>query len=141
MKNIKSYIIIIFSLALIFTFFACGHSHAEGDGHDHDHSHETEQHSEDDGHGHGEPHKEGEIHLTKEQIETMNIQFGDFSNVKINDFIKATGTLDLPPNAYSSVSTKADGFIKNSKKFVEGGYIKKGVFGKPRIYQTTTGLP
>ena len=129
MKNIKSYIIIIFSLALIFTFFACGHSHAEGDGHDHDHSHGTEQHSEDDGHGHGhgEPHKEGEIHLTKEQIETMNIQFGDFSNVKINDFIKATGTLDLPPNAYSSVSTKADGFIKNSKKFVEGGYIKKGV--------------
>lgn len=128
MKNIKSYIIIIFSLALIFTFFACGHSHAEGDGHDHDHSHETEQHSEDDGHGHGHgSHEEGEIHLTKEQIETMNIQFGDFSNVKINDFIKATGTLDLPPNAYSSVSTKADGFIKNSKKFVEGGYIKKGV--------------
>ena len=127
MKNNKSYIIIIFSLALIFTFFACGHNHADGDGHDHDHSHETEQHSEDDGHGHGHSsHEEGEIHLTKEQIETMNIQFGDFSQIKINDFVKATGTLDLPPNAYASVSAKAEGFIKGSKKFVEGSYIKKG---------------
>lgn len=127
MKNNKSYIIIIFSLALIFTFFACGHSHADGDDHGHDHSHETEQHSEDDGHGHGHgSHEEGEIHLTKEQIETMNIQFGDFSQIKINDFVKATGTLDLPPNAYASVSAKAEGFIKGSKKFVEGSYIKKG---------------
>jgi len=135
MKNNKSYIIIFFSLALIFTFFACGHSHADGDGHDH----ETEQHSETDGHnhgeqanahseddGHGEEHEEGEIHLTKEQIETMNIQFGDFSQIKINDFVKATGTLDLPPNAYASVSAKAEGFIKESKKYVEGSYIKKG---------------
>ena len=127
MKNNKSYIIIIFSLALIFTFFACGHSHADGEGHDHDHDHsnETEQHSEDDGHGHGS-HEEGEIHLTKEQIETMNIQFGDFSQIKINDFVKATGTLDLTPNAYASISAKAEGFIKGSKKFVEGSYIKKG---------------
>lgn len=124
MKNNKSYIILFFSLALILTFFACGHSHADGDGHDHDHA--SEQHSEDDGHGHGEEHAEGEIHLTKEQIETMNIQFGDFSQVKINDFIKATGTLDLPPNAYASVSARADGFIKGFKKYVEGSYIKKG---------------
>ncbi len=124
MKNNKSYIILFFSLALILTFFACGHSHADGDGHDHDHA--SEKHSEDDGHGHGEEHAEGEIHLTKEQIETMNIQFGDFSQVKINDFIKATGTLDLPPNAYASVSARADGFIKGFKKYVEGSYIKKG---------------
>jgi cobalt-zinc-cadmium efflux system membrane fusion protein len=131
MKNNKSYIIIFFSLALIFTFFACGHSHADGDGHDHEtdghnHGEQANAHSEDDGHGHGEEHEEGEIHLTKEQIETMNIQFGDFSQIKINDFVKATGTLDLPPNAYASVSAKAEGFIKESKKYVEGSYIKKG---------------
>ena len=105
-------------------FFSCGHSHAEDDGHNH--GSEKEQHSEDDGHGHGEEHEEGEIHLTKEQIETMSIQFGDFSNVKINDFISTTGTLDLPPNAYSSLSAKADGFVKSTKKYVEGSYIKKG---------------
>ncbi|MGB0931264.1 MAG: efflux RND transporter periplasmic adaptor subunit [Chitinophagales bacterium] len=137
MKSNKSYIILFFSLALIFTFFACGHSHADGDGHNHEteqhsendghnHGKQADAHSEDDGHGHGEEHEEGEIHLTKEQIATMNIQFGDFSQIKINDFVKTTGTLDLPPNAYTSLSAKAEGFIKGSKKFVEGSYIKKG---------------
>ena len=115
--------------------FSCGHEHSEGDGHNHGteqhsdddgHEHEGEAHSEEDGHGHGEEHEEGEIHLTKAQIETMSIQFGDFSQVKINDFVKATGTLGLPPNALTSVSAKANGFIKNSKKYVEGNYIKKG---------------
>lgn len=124
MKIINKSIISIFSIIALTLFFSCGHSHAEGDGHDHDH--ETEQHNEGDGHGHGEEHEEGEIHLTKEQIETMNIQFGDFSQVKINDFVKATGTLGLPPNALTSVSAKAKGFIKNSKKYVEGSYVKKG---------------
>ena len=107
-------------------FLSFGHSNAEDDGHKY--GSEKEQHSEDDGHGHGhgEEHEEGEIHLTKEQIETMSIQFGDFSNVKINDFVSTTGTLDLPPNAYSSLSAKADGFVKSTKKYVEGSYIKKG---------------
>ncbi len=122
--------------------FSCGNEHTEGDGHNHvnettqhseddghNHGNETDQHSEDDGHGHGgeEEHVEGEIHLTKEQIKTMNIQFGDFSKIKINDYISATGTLGLPPNALNSVSAKASGFIKNSKKYVEGSYVKKGV--------------
>ena len=129
MKIINISIILVISLSVILLFFSCGHNHEEGDGHNHNHGNETEQHSEDDGHGHGHggEHEEGEIHLTKEQIETMNIQFGNFSNVKINDFVKATGTLDLPPNAYSSVSAKANGFIKSTKKYVEGSYIKKGV--------------
>ena len=125
----------VFAITALTLFFSCGHSHAEGDGHDHGteqhseddgHGHGSEAHSEDDGHGHNEEHEEGEIHLTKKQIETMNIQFGDFSQVKINDFVKATGTLGLPPNALTSVSAKANGFIKNSKKYVEGSYVKKG---------------
>ena len=122
MNIINKLILSILAVTAITLFFSCGHSHAEGDGHDHD----TEQHSEDDGHGHGEEHAEGEIHLSKVQIETMSIQFGDFSQVKINDFVKATGTLGLPPNALTSVSAKANGFIKNSKKYVEGSYVKQG---------------
>ena len=126
MKIIHKLVLSIFIISAFTLFFSCGHSHAEGDGHDHDHSEEIEQHNENDGHGHGEEHADGEIHLTKEQIETMNIQFGDFSQVKINDFVQATGTLGLPPNALTSVSAKANGFIKNSKKYVEGSYVKKG---------------
>jgi cobalt-zinc-cadmium efflux system membrane fusion protein len=101
--------------------FSCGGGHTEGDGHNH--GNETEA----GGHAGEEEHAEGEIHLTPEQIKTMNIQFGGFSQIKINDFVSATGTLGLPPNALTSVSAKASGFIKDSKKYVEGMYVKKGV--------------
>ena len=123
MKVIKYSIISFIALAIIFSFSACG-EHSEGDGHNHG----TEEHAENDGHGHGEEgeHEEGEIHLSKEQIKTVGISFGDLSSIKINDYISATGTLGLPPNAYSSVSAKAAGFIKNSNKYVEGHYVKKG---------------
>ena len=124
MKIINQSIIIISCIVATLLLFSCGHDH---DDHD-DHDHGTEQHSDDDGHNHGEAeHEEGEIHLTKAQIKTMNIQFGDFSSAKIDDFVSATGTLGLPPNALTSVSAKASGFIKNSNKYVEGSYVKKGV--------------
>jgi len=133
MKFINKSILSILSVAVMLLIFSCGHEHTEGDGHDHgheghNHGVKEEAHSEDDGHGHGHgDHKEGEIHLTNEQIKTMNIQFGGFSEIKINDFVSATGTLGLPPNALTSVSAKSNGFIKNSNKYVEGSYVKKGV--------------
>ncbi len=135
MKFINKSILSILSVAVMLLIFSCGHEHTEGDGHDHgheghNHGVKEEAHSEDDGHGHGHghgEHEEGEIHLTNEQIKTMNIQFGGFSEIKINDFVSATGTLGLPPNALTSVSAKSNGFIKNSNKYVEGSYVKKGV--------------
>lgn len=139
MKFINKSIYSIVFAVVILLLSSCAHEHAEGDGHNHGeetaahsegdgHDHGTEEeHGDNDGHGHGEEHEEGEIHLSKKQIETMNIQFGDFSQVKINDFVRATGTLGLPPNALTSVSAKAAGFIKNSRKYVEGSYVKKGV--------------
>jgi len=113
------------SVAAMLLLFSCGQEHTEGDGHNH--GGESSEHSEDDGHGGEEGLEEGEIHLTAEQIKTMNIQFGGVSQIKINDFVSATGTLGLPPNALTSVSAKASGFIKDSKKYVEGMYVKKGV--------------
>ena len=139
MKFINKLTLLILSVATMLLLFSCGHEHKEGDGHDHGaettqyaeddgHDHGAEEgHGENDGHGHGEEHVEGEIHLTKEQIKTMSIQFGDFSKIKINDYVSATGTLGLPPNALTSVSAKSSGFIKNSNKYVEGSYVKKGV--------------
>lgn len=126
MKIINQSIIIISCILATLLLFSCSHNHDHDDHDGHDHG--TEQHSDHDGHNHGgEGHEEGEIHLTKAQIKTMNIQFGDFSSAKIDDFVSATGTLGLPPNALTSVSAKASGFIKNSNKYVEGSYIKKGV--------------
>lgn len=91
---------------------------------------EGSSHSE-DAHKHGEhkagahKHEEG-IRLTQIQMETIGLQFGGFTKIKINDFVNATGTLDLPPNAYASVSAKSSGFIRNNQTYLEGSYIKKG---------------
>ena len=116
--------IIVFATFTAFTF-SCGHKHSEGDRHNH--GTESNTHSETNGNSHGEEaeHREG-LFLTKQQAKTIGLEFGELSSIKINDFVKATGTLGLPPNAYSSVSTKANGIIKSSKKYVEGDYVKKG---------------
>ncbi len=120
MKSIQ-YTLVILTIALFALTYSCGHKHSEGDGHDH--GSESDTHSDDDGHDHG--HEEG-LHLTKEQAVTIGLDFGELSSIKVNDFIKATGTLGLPPNGYFSVSPKSDGIIKRAKKYVEGNYIKKG---------------
>lgn len=129
MKFINHSILSVLLVAIILLLTSCDQNHAEVDGHNHEE--DLSQHAEGDGQAHDsgeeEEHEEGEIHLTREQISMMNITFGDFSQVKINDYVSATGTLGLPPNAYSSVSAKASGFIKNSGKYVEGNYVKKGI--------------
>ena len=111
----------IINISILLSFlllFSCSHGHDDG----HNHSQAGSG-----GHSHGNAtHEDGTIHLSKAQIETMGIQFGSFSDVKINDFINATGTLGLPPNATYSVSAKSSGFISDSKKFVEGSYVRKG---------------
>lgn len=129
MKNNIKYILVIcvFTVSSIFT--SCGDKHKESDGHNHDKT--SELHTEDDGHDHSsnsedEEHHEEGLHLTKKQIETIGLEFGEFSSIKVNDYIKTTGTLGLPPNAYASVSAKSEGIINGTKKFVEGNYIKKG---------------
>lgn len=71
-------------------------------------------------------HEEAGIHLTQTQAKTIGLEFGSFVKMKINDFITATGTLGLPPNAYSSVSAKASGFIRGNQTYVEGSYVKQG---------------
>ncbi len=112
---------------LILTACAHDHSHEAGDSHDHGaHSHHTSAHGDDHGHA-DEAHADGAIFLTQAQMKTVSLQFGDFSKRKINDFVRATGTLGLPSNAYTSVSAKASGFIKSDKKYVEGSYVKAGV--------------
>jgi cobalt-zinc-cadmium efflux system membrane fusion protein len=123
MKNSK-YIRMIATIFSVLLLLSCGSKHSEGDGH----GHEKETHSEGDGHGHeeeGEGHEEG-LHLTREQAETIGLEFGDLMSIKVNDYVKTTGTLGLPPNAYSSVTAKSSGIIKGTNKYVEGNYIKKG---------------
>lgn len=119
----KQYIlnsIIIF--LFVFSLTSCGNNKSD-DGHDH--SETTAEVAENENQADEHDHPEG-VTLTKEQAETVGLTFGDLSSIKETGFVSATGTMSLPPNAFASVSTKTDGLIQASKKFVEGDYIKKG---------------
>ena len=74
---------------------------------------------------HGGGEEEG-IHLSVQQIEAMGIGFGELARRKVNDYIGATGTLGLPPNGYTGVNAPAAGYIRNSNKYVEGDYVRRG---------------
>ena len=127
-----SYINIAFLAALLLLLSSCKHDHEPGDGSDHSgHDHgepTTETHTEDDGHGHGEEdhHEEGSLMLTDSQIATVGLEFGSTTNMKVNNFVNATGRLGIPANAQTTISAKAEGIISSTKKFVEGNFIKKG---------------
>ena len=87
----------------------------------HDHSVKKEESAEE------ETHEEQEgVELSQAQIKTIGLEFGDFSKLKINDSVSATGVLSLPPKSVVSVSAKAAGFISFTKNYIEGSYIEKG---------------
>ncbi len=126
---------------LVFLISSCGHDHSSHDhsGHDHsghDHSaHEKESTKKteeedlsflDHDHGHDHGNHDESLHLTKKQIETIDLKLGSFSDIKINDFVAATGSLSMPPNSYVSVNTKKEGFLSESGEYVEVNFIKKG---------------
>ena len=108
MKNNIKYTLSVILLLTILIPSSCSNKHEEGE--EHGHSEEESNHT---------SHEEGEeesIHLTAEQINTIGLELGNFSTLKVNDFIKSTGLIGLPPNAYSSVSVKAEGIIEGTKK-------------------------
>lgn len=127
--------ILTISLLIISVASACSHDQAESESHDHAAETQADENDSHDDHDHGpgggehaDTGEHGEnIHLTKDQMSTVGIQLGGFTQVKINDYVTATGTLGLPPNAYSGVTAKSAGVVKGSNKYVEGEYIKKGV--------------
>jgi len=116
MKNIKYFLLL--GMLSAFFFAACKKNNAET-------MHVTEKHDEDATHDDHDENEEG-IHLTASQVKTIDLAFGELSKMKVNDYVKATGTLGLPPNAYASVTTKLSGIVVESKMYIEGNTIKKG---------------
>ncbi len=86
---------------------------------------ETHSAAEIDGQVTGHEEEEG-IHLSRQQLDAMDVAYGDIRDMKVNDYLKATATLGLPPNAYAAVSARASGFIRDSRNYVEGDYVKRG---------------
>jgi len=115
MKNILIYSNLILAIALV----SCNSSSSKG-GHD-DHGHGDHGHG-----GHGE-HDEGSgIHLTTEQTTSIGLEFGTTTQVKLNDYVKASGKLTLPSNAVYSVNAKTSGFLQTKGNYFEGSTVKKG---------------
>lgn len=109
----KSYIYILSILFLV----ACGNA-------------DNQEHEGEDGHAHeqagGHEAHEETIELTETQMKTIGLELGDFSNIKITDFVKANGILDLPPSSTATVHALQEGFIAHLNEYIIGSYIKKG---------------
>jgi cobalt-zinc-cadmium efflux system membrane fusion protein len=121
--NAILFVFLLFATSCLPEMERPGHDHAHG-GHDGHSGHDHESHDGHDNHAHG--HTDGELRLTEAQVKTTGLELGKFSEMKINDYVAATGKLGLPPNSVVSVNAKMEGFLRGAGKFVEGAYVKKG---------------
>lgn len=69
---------------------------------------------------------EAGIHLSRDQVEAVGVSYGMPREMSVNAAVRATGTLDLPPNAYQSVTAPAAGFVREARKVVEGERLGRG---------------
>jgi len=115
----------VITISTCLVIISCKSDNSAND-HGHIHEHAPTVNSGDSNLKEEDHHDEGVIHLTDKQIKTIGLSFGTLSEIKVSDYIKSTGTLGLPPEAYSSVSAKAEGHIKNAKTYVEGSTVKSG---------------
>jgi len=107
----KTYIYIITAIVL---FTSCLESEIKEDEHGHGHG----------GHEHGEEISD-HVDLSTEQMNIMEIKTGKPEKKYIANTIKASGTLELPPQNKASLSAIAEGRVKSIEVTV-GQFVKKG---------------
>lgn len=71
--------------------------------------------------------KENMIVISKKQFKSESMSFGQLSESPFPTVIKATGTIDVPPNNRAIISAHIGGYLKNSPLLV-GDEVKKGQF-------------
>ena len=120
-----TYLFIIFLTWSILGLSSCQPNKEAGHHDEHDHEKEEKEASHAPHDDEKDDHQDA-ILLTRAQSNTLDIQYGDLQQLKINGYIKAFGTLGLPSNAFATVSTRVPGLLQTNKKFVEGEMIKKG---------------
>lgn len=72
--------------------------------------------------------KSEQIKITAEQFKNLNPELGHFSEIAMNDEIKVTGMVDVPPENLASVSIPISGFVKTifANNSLPGRYVTKG---------------
>lgn len=66
-----------------------------------------------------------ELVITSKQYKAAGIELGKAVSAGLSESIKATGTLDVPPQNYAEVSTYIGGIIKTINS-IEGDHVTKG---------------
>ncbi len=100
------------SLLCLLMLFAFGCTQAV-----HDNGHE-------DGHEDNEL-AEGEVPLTTEQAQALNLQLGGFEHITLAEPIQANGVIDLPPNNKVAVHAVAQGFVQELN-YIPGQAVQEG---------------
>lgn len=69
-----------------------------------------------------------QIKITAEQFKNLNLELGHFSEIAMNDEVKATGMADVPPENLASVNIPITGFVKNifANNALPGRFVTKG---------------
>ncbi|TPE46199.1 efflux RND transporter periplasmic adaptor subunit [Pontibacter mangrovi] len=112
--TIKNSLVLFLSILLL---LGCGESDTE----------EAEQPQEAEAHGeHAEEEgAEDVVELSDVQMAAAELEYGSLDSVNVSAFVKANGTLDLPPQKLAAVSAPVAGFVRQAKYLV-GNYVEKG---------------
>lgn len=65
------------------------------------------------------------VEFTQAQYNAAGIQLGTVTNTNLSNYIKASGTIDVPPQQVISITSPYGGYIK-TLNVVEGKFIDKG---------------
>jgi len=72
-----------------------------------------------------EEHNPDVVEFTNEQFQTVDVRFGGVITTNLSNYIKASGTIDVPPQDLVSITSPYGGSIR-STTVIEGKYMKKG---------------
>lgn len=72
-----------------------------------------------------EAHEPDIVEFTDEQYKTVGIELGAVVTTNLSNYIKASGTIDVPPQDFISITSPYGGTIR-STNVIEGKYINKG---------------
>ncbi len=109
-------------LAMAFFLFQCGQPDSAAEG---EPGHAEEAHGEHEEEEHAEGENEGVVELSNIQLANAGLQYGSLDTLNVSGFVKANGTLDLPPQNVAAVSAPMAGFVKQANYLV-GNYVEKG---------------
>lgn len=70
-----------------------------------------------------------QIKITAEQFKNLSLELGNFTELPINNEIKVTGMVEVPPENIASVSIPITGFVKTilPNNALQGWFVKKGM--------------